>query len=784
VTKDNNNLEVMSGFDSAFYRNIMEQARDIILVMATDGEIIDINLAALHAYGYSRDELRKICIQDLRSPETRIVVDAQLKRAQQEGVLFRTVHMRNNGEYFPVEVSSRPFHFMEREAVVSIVRDITEAVAKETALKKGEESFRVLNEQLMMANEELTASEEELRQQFDELLIKEEKISQYNTVLHSLHETALGLMNRLDLEEVLRIIVSSATQLLGTQDGYINLVDKEKDIFVRKVAVGQFAQDMTRQTKVTEGLLGQAYITGEITVLNDYSMWKQRLPAPIFDGIDCAVVVPLKDGDSVVGAIGLGFAEPGRTLAPHEIFMLQRFAAMASIALDNATLVRSYKDELRERMKAEATVRHMAYHDDLTGLPNRRYLQECLAHELESARQRESMGAILFVDMDDFKMINDTLGYSYGDRVIIKAGEYLRAQAGDDSVVARIGGDEFIALLPNVNDREKVAHIADNMVKLLSRDYEIGVSKTHMSASIGIALYPLDGDTAEEIFKNADLALYAAKGNGKNTWRFYDPKLQKIAYENMILKRDLREAIGREELSLHYQPLVDAKNGNVISFEALLRWTTSGGEAIPPGRFIPLAEENDTINIIGKWVIEEACRFICKLTELGKGNIRVSVNVSPRQLVADDFVPNVRAAIVSAGIKPSQLEIEITESALIASLGDSIIKLGELRAIGVCLSLDDFGTGYSSLTYLRRLPVGMLKIDKSFIDQIAVDEAQLQFICSIINMAHVLELTVVAEGVESEEQLKKLVECKCDFIQGYFIRRPASESEAILFLDR
>lgn len=301
---------------------------------------------------------------------------------------------------------------------------------------------------------------------------------------------------------------------------------------------------------------------------------------------------------------------------------------------------------------------------------------------------------------------------------------------------------------------------------------------------MGVALYPEDGEILSDVLQKADLALYEAKRSGKKTWRFCEAEAQAIAIENMVLKRALREAIANGELSLHYQPLVNAQTGRVVSFEALLRWTSSIHGAVSPARFIPLAEESDTIRDIGKWVLEESCRFIRYLSAMGNGDVRVSVNISPRQLAADDFVALVSEVINCEGINPQQLEIEVTENVLIASLEDSTQKLSQLRDLGVHLALDDFGTGYSSLTYLRSLPVGTLKIDKSFVDQIVSDAGQVPFIGSIIQMAHVLGLTVVAEGVETEEQLNKLVECQCDFIQGYLFSRPVTEKEAIAFLNR
>jgi len=302
-----------------------------------------------------------------------------------------------------------------------------------------------------------------------------------------------------------------------------------------------------------------------------------------------------------------------------------------------------------------------------------------------------------------------------------------------------------------------------------------------MSASIGVAVYPDDGASAEDILRKADSAIHAAKKAGRKCWRFYDPILGEEAYERMILTNGLRHALEREELSLHYQPQLTV-GGTVNSFEALLRWNSSEHGCVSPVRFIPLAEESGLIVSIGQWVLQEACKFARRLADMGKGTIHIAVNISPRQLLADDFVDIVRRNITDAGIAPEQLEIEITESVLIESMEESIGKLGQLRDDGLMISLDDFGTGYSSLTYLRSLPVGVLKIDKSFIDKISSDEVQLQMVGSIIDLAHTLGLTIVAEGVETEDQLKLLKQCGCDCIQGYIFSPPIPEEEAIQFL--
>jgi diguanylate cyclase (GGDEF)-like protein/PAS domain S-box-containing protein len=439
--------------------------------------------------------------------------------------------------------------------------------------------------------------------------------------------------------------------------------------------------------------------------------------------------------------------------------------------------------DITERRQYEEEIYRMAYFDGLTGLPNRTYMKQQLDRELTLARSGNESGAVLFIDMDDLKNVNDTFGHSYGDEVIVTAGALLAAEVDKGAMVARIGGDEFIVLLPGEGDRDRVGRIAGRIVKALGREYALGDSTTHLSASIGIAMYPGDGHHTEDILKKADTALYAAKGSGKNAWRFYDTSMQKFAYENMILKRSLRGAIEHSELTVHYQPQVAVADRSIIGFEALLRWNSPEHGSVTPGRFIPLAEESDTIQTIGKWVLVQACRFAARLAGLGKGELTVWVNVSSRQLASADFAAVVAAAVKDAGIKPWQLGIEITETVLLSSLEEGIHKLQEIKNLGVGLSLDDFGTGYSSLTYLRNLPIEMLKIDKSFIDNIACEEVQEPFVSTIVDMAHILRLTVVAEGVETKEQVDKLLSCRCDIIQGYFFSRPLPEEEAVKILN-
>lgn len=781
-----------------FCQSVLEQAREIIVVVGADGKILSANQAAAAAYGYSVEELTQMDVRDLRAPETRLAIDEQLKVAQQTGIVFRTIHMRKNGERFQTEVSSRRISTAAGEAVVSIVRDISEMVVAEEALRNSAAALRLRNEELTetykklvsshaeltAAYEELSATEEELRQQFDELLVRDEAIRRQNAVLSALHDTAVSLMHRSDPEELLQRIISGAAELVGTPHGFIYRLDTVRGVFRRSHGVGIYQQDIGREIPLPEGIVGTVYRLGEPVVINEYEVWQSQNRSFVpFPGVNAVLQIPLKSAGQVVGTIGLAYYEK-KVFGETELAVMNQFAEIASLALNNALLINTLEAELVERTAQEQAIRRLAYFDTLTGLPNRTFFREHLAEVFRKTEIGEATGALLHIDLDELKTINDTLGHSCGDRMIAMAGEAVVTGAGSRALVARVAGDEFMILLDKITDRREIACIADRILENLCREYDLNGTRVHMSGSMGIAVFPDDGITLEDVLRKTDLALYEAKRSGKSTWRFCEAKSQMLTVENMLLKQGLRDAIGRGELVLHYQPLVNIRSGCVTGFEALLRWKSPVYGNVPPNRFIPLTEENGSIREIGKWVLREACHFIRELVARGNSDISVAVNVSPRQLAADDFVPMVAEVMRQEGINPRQLELEITENVLIASVEDSTRKLAQLRDLGVRLALDDFGTGFSSLTYLRSLPVGTLKIDKSFIDKIVSDDEQRQFICSIIQMAHVLGLSVVAEGVETEQQFERLVECQCDFIQGYLFSRPVAEHEAVLLIDK
>ena len=453
-----------------------------------------------------------------------------------------------------------------------------------------------------------------------------------------------------------------------------------------------------------------------------------------------------------------------------------------------ATLNQEMEEEILERQRTEAKLRNkneeifrIAYFDALTGLPNRLRLTQWLTGELSYLALNHRSGAMAFIDLDDIKMINDSFGHSCGDAIIRLAGERVAAVAGKDAFVARIGGDEFTAVFPGIEEPDKIGELAQHMILEIGKKYQIGDTDFHVTASMGFVVYPQDGDTVQELLKNADNAMYAAKRDGKNCWRLYASDMQVEVYEKILLSNSLRTALEKNEFVLHYQPQMDIKSGKISGFEALIRWNSPQHGLVSPARFIPVAEQSGLIQSIGKWVIQEACRFVKRLEKEGYHGMYVAVNVSAQQLSKENFVDMVKQILAQASLQKDQLEIEITESVLLSSVDESIQKLENLRALGIKLSLDDFGVGYSSLTYLRQLPVDTLKIDKSFVDLIGVDPDGAEIIGAIINMAHVLNKSVIAEGVEEESQLQYLAQKNCDCIQGYFFSKPLPENEAIAF---
>lgn len=423
-------------------------------------------------------------------------------------------------------------------------------------------------------------------------------------------------------------------------------------------------------------------------------------------------------------------------------------------------------DMLVENQK---NMHRMAYVDSLSNLPNRLSLLETMEHYF---RRPGGKAALLFVDTDNFKYINDTLGHKSGDILIRKASERLQSLVHEGAMLSRLGGDEFVIFIRDAENREEVLQLAEDIMRAFRKSFLIGESNLYVSASIGISFYPEDGETTEEILKNADVAMYRAKEAGKSTYVVYDKSMHTSFNERMNIEKHLRSAMNNNEFELHYQPQVDIRTGLISGFEALIRWNSPVLGFVSPLSFIKIAEDSRLIIYIGEWVLREASSFMKSVHERTGVPYKISVNISIIQLLQDDFVEMVLDSLAESGLEPSCLELEITESIFMESFDSTVSKLEFLKSRGIRIALDDFGTGYSSLSYLQHLPISTLKMDKKFIDSLEEKGYSQSFVQTIIILGHKMGLDVVAEGVEDAGQLAFLKESGCDKVQGYLISRP------------
>jgi diguanylate cyclase (GGDEF)-like protein len=427
---------------------------------------------------------------------------------------------------------------------------------------------------------------------------------------------------------------------------------------------------------------------------------------------------------------------------------------------------------LQQRRRADERVHHIAFHDDLTSLPNRLLLNQRLDQSLSRHRRSGSKLAILFMDLDRFKVINDSLGHEVGDVLLRQVADRLRAQSREGDTIARMGGDEFVVLIENHDSLKDISAYAHRLVEQLSAPYLLGKKDCHVTLSIGISVFPSDGNDSQALLKAADVAMYRAKELGRNNYQYYLPSMNVHTLERLELESDLSRALERGEFLLHYQPKVEIATGLITGTEALLRWKHPVRGLVPPMEFISLAEETGLIVPIGEWVLATACAQNKVWQELGMTKLGIAVNLSARQFSDSMLLGKLTRIIHASGIDPSSLELEITESVVMSHAECAVGVLEQLKSIGVRIAIDDFGTGYSSLGYLKRFPIDTIKVDRSFIRDIPADSGDMKIARAIIAMAHALRLNVVAEGVENAEQLKFLRVERCDAAQGYFLFRP------------
>ena len=493
---------------------------------------------------------------------------------------------------------------------------------------------------------------------------------------------------------------------------------------------------------------------------NRYSeVWAQLLKGISWEG---ELLTRKKDGDS--------FWEYGHFSAVKDIYG----KTIHYIAL---------KEDISLRKSQEEKILKQAHFDTLTGLPNRFLSLDRLSRILNDANRNQELAALLFLDLDDFKKVNDTLGHETGDKLLVEAASRLKGTVRAGDTVGRLGGDEFIVLMGGLNAPDNAAQIAESLIELFRAAFRIDNREMLLTASIGIALYPADGATPSELLRNADSAMYHAKSQGRNTYSFFTSQMNREVSRRLAVEEQIHGAISRNEFSVHYQPIVDTISRNVIGAEALLRWHNPALGNTDPDEFIPIAEQTGLIVPMGQFVLVEALNHAARWQQQYNPDFLISINLSPRQFRDPDLVNLIRRTITESRINAGTLEFEITEGVLMT--GHSYINdaIDALHRLHMTIAMDDFGTGYSSLSYLRNYPFNVLKIDRSFVGAIACSEGDQELISAAVAMAHGLKLRVVAEGVETEEQLDYLQSTGCDYCQGFLFGKPmpAEEFKATVF---
>ncbi len=603
-------------------------------------------------------------------------------------------------------------------------------------------------------------------------------LKERQALLERLARIQRSIFHRAPLREVLATICTGAAELLGEDCVGLRLLDRDDPTQLVMVSSVGVRPDSVRphwRTKVGEGVGGRAVSEGRLIVVEDYAAADFHMHAFAVDGITAAMAAPVVEGGEIVGSLTVATHSPGRRYSQAERDVLQAFAEHASLALNDARTVEALRQTLGEAV-------HQATHDPLTGLVNRTIVLERI-EELLSAREVDGV-AVLFVDLDRFKLVNDSLGHELGDEVLVATAERLRGCVRPEDLVGRLAGDEFVVVCSGLQGEVDALGLADRICQEIALPIKVSSEGVVVTASVGVAR-AVDGITADELLRDADVAMYQAKERGRDRTELFGKSMRARLVERVELEHSLRRAIQREEFCLHYQPTMSLETGRPTLVEALLRWNHPERGLVPPDQFIPLAEDTRLIVPIGSWALREACCEVARWrrSSAALADMQVAVNLSACQFADDNLVELVAAALEESALDPGALWLEITESVVMDGVDSTITTLRALKALGVHLSIDDFGTGYSSLSYLKRFPVDVLKIDRSFVDGFGTDPEDEAIVTAVIRLAKALGKSVVAEGIENSRQLVGLSELGCDAGQGYFFSRPEPPEVIVPWLE-
>ena len=776
----------------------MDRVSDAIFWMGPDAGFFYVNDAACQLLGYSRDELLKVSVFDIDPNFPAEIWPNYWKNLKKSGSLtFESAVQARDGRIIPVEITANYIKFKAQEYNCAIVRDITnhkqveqELGLMQTAVEKSSSSFyRIAPDGMVLyvnnhACESLGYSRDEMIGRYVWEFDPDFPPEAWPSMWEGLKKTGVVYIESRHQRKDGTIFPIEVT------GNYIS-ANEEEYSFV-------FVQDITERKRIEEQLM-LAHTTinksknafywlnpeGQVQYVNDFACQSLGYSREELIGMHIWDFDPDFPREAWLpswvelkekGTINLESRHKRKdgTIFPIEV----TGNYIVSNGVEHSFV---FVQDISERQQADESIQHLAYFDALTGLPNRTLLHDRMEQLLAWAARDQKEFSVLFLDLDRFKYINDSMGHTVGDKLLQSVANRLKLCVRDADTVSRIGGDEFIILLRDT-DAVGAARVAHNILKSLEVTYDIDNLQIFTHASIGISTYPANAQDVEKLIKYADIAMYRAKEEGRNNFQFFAAEMNLRSDLLFSIEKDLRLALEQDEFSLHYQPQANLVTGKVCGAEALLRWKHSKKGFISPAEFIPVAEETGQIVPIGEWVLRTACKQLAEWRRQGMAIFPLAVNLSIRQLRQPELALIIAGIIKETGLQPGDLELEITEGIMMNYVQSAMAFLQQMNKLGVQLSIDDFGTGFSSLSYLKKLPVDKLKIDQSFVRDIELDESDDAIVRSIIGLGHQFRLKVIAEGVETKEQLAFLRASGCDEIQGYYFSRPIPADEFMKFI--